>query len=103
MGSKAYARCGPAVESDGVEHGQEEEQRHIDPLEPAHIQGQNPATPERMPGHTQVHDDDVKKEKKKEKAAAGEAEKELDEALEHTFPASDPISAESTLVPGGRR
>jgi hypothetical protein len=23
-----------------------------DPLEPGHIPGQNPATPERMPGHT---------------------------------------------------
>jgi hypothetical protein len=23
-----------------------------DPLKPAHIPGQNPATPERMPGHT---------------------------------------------------
>jgi len=69
-----------------------------DPLEPGHIQGQNPATPERVPGHTQVHDDDAKK-----KSAAGEAEKELDDALEHTFPASDPISVESTLVSGGRR
>jgi hypothetical protein len=32
-----------------------------------------------------------------------EIEQELDEALEQTFPASDPISFESTLVPGGRR
>jgi hypothetical protein len=59
-----------------------------DPVVAAHVQGQNPATPERR---------DAKE------AAAGEAEKELDDALEHTFPASDPISAESTLVPGGRR
>ncbi|MEI9901116.1 MAG: hypothetical protein WDN31_14330 [Hyphomicrobium sp.] len=38
-----------------------------------------------------------------EKVAAAEAEEELDEALEQTFPASDPIAIESTLVPGGRR
>jgi hypothetical protein len=25
-----------------------------DPLEPGHIPGQNPATPERMPGHTRL-------------------------------------------------
>jgi hypothetical protein len=29
-----------------------------DPLEPAGIPGQNPATPERMPGHTTYYDDD---------------------------------------------
>ena len=40
---------------------------------------------------------------KKETAARQEADAELDEALEHTFPASDPISFESTLVSGGRR
>ena len=28
-----------------------------DPLKPGHIQGQNPATPERMPGHTGYYDD----------------------------------------------
>ena len=28
-----------------------------DPLEPGHIDGQNPATPERMPGHTGYYDD----------------------------------------------
>ncbi len=31
------------------------------------------------------------------------AEEELNDALEQTFPASDPVSIESTLVPGGRR
>jgi hypothetical protein len=28
-----------------------------DPLKPAKIQGQNPNTPERMPGHTGFHED----------------------------------------------
>jgi hypothetical protein len=56
-----------------------------DPLALGHVQGRDPSTP------------------KKEKAARNEADAELDEALEHTFPASDPISSESTLVPGGRR
>jgi hypothetical protein len=51
-----------------------------------------------MPGHTKVYG-----EAAKEKAAAREIEAELDDALEHTFPASDPISLESTLVPGSRR
>jgi len=66
-----------------------------DPLEPGQIPGQNPATPERMPGHTQFYDEEA------EKRAAEDAE--LDEALEQTFPASDPISFESTLVAGRRR
>jgi hypothetical protein len=30
-------------------------------------------------------------------------EDQLNDALEQTFPASDPVSIESTLVPGGRR
>jgi hypothetical protein len=30
-----------------------------DPLKPANISGQNPATPERMPGHTGYYDDKV--------------------------------------------
>ncbi len=51
-----------------------------------------------MPGHTEVHELAAK-----EKAAAREVDDELDDALEHTFPASDPISLESTLVPGSRR
>ena len=45
----------------------------------------------------------VKGQDPKEKSARQEADAELDEALEHTFPTSDPISFESTLVPGGRR
>jgi len=69
-----------------------------DPLEPGHIPGQNPATPERMPGHTRFHDH---QDEDAEKKAAEDAE--LDEALEQTFPASDPISFESTLVSGRRR
>ena len=56
-----------------------------DPLKPEQTQGQKPVT------------------SKSKKAARQEADAELDDALEHTFPASDPISAESTLVPGGRR
>jgi hypothetical protein len=69
-----------------------------DPLEPGNIPGQNPATPERMPGDTKANDEPAQ-----DKAAAQEIEAELDDALEHTFPASDPISLESTLVPGSRR
>ncbi|HWK38349.1 MAG TPA: hypothetical protein VNR88_05485 [Hyphomicrobium sp.] len=72
-----------------------------DPLEPGHIPGQNPATPERMPGHTRFHDDEAEKNDEAEKKAAEDAE--LDDALEQTFPASDPISFESTLVAGRRR
>jgi len=68
-----------------------------DPLKPGHIPGQNPATPERMPGHTRFQDEEAEK-----KAKAAE-DAELDEALEQTFPASDPISFESTLVAGRRR
>jgi hypothetical protein len=30
-----------------------------DPLKPGHIQGQNPATPERMPGHTGYYSDEA--------------------------------------------
>jgi len=37
------------------------------------------------------------------KLTAAEAERELDEALEQSFPASDPVAMESTLVSGGRR
>jgi hypothetical protein len=29
-----------------------------DPLKPARIPGQNPSTPERMPGHTGYYDDE---------------------------------------------
>jgi hypothetical protein len=67
-----------------------------DPLQPGRIAGKNSATPERI-GHTRVHG---AVEKKK---TAEEADEQLDDALEQTFPASDPISQESTLVPGGRR
>jgi hypothetical protein len=56
-----------------------------DLLERGHVKGQDPSTP------------------RKEKSARQEADAELDAALEHTFPASDPISFESTLVPGGHR
>lgn len=30
-----------------------------DPLEPGHIDGQNPMTPERMPGHTAAYGEDA--------------------------------------------
>lgn len=36
-------------------------------------------------------------------SAARKADSDLDEALEQTFPASDPISSASTLVTGSRR
>lgn len=69
-----------------------------DPLEPDNIPGRNPSTPERMSGHRKAREGKVK-----EKAAVQEINEELDDALEQTFPASDPISLESTLVPGGHR
>jgi hypothetical protein len=59
---------------------------------------QNPARPERIPERKQVQGEGAVPG-----AAADEAERELDNALQHTFPASDPISSESTLVSGGRR
>lgn len=37
-----------------------------------------------------------------QKTAAQDADDELEEALEQTFPASDPIAMQSTLVPGSR-
>lgn len=59
----------------------------------------NEPAPDRLaPSHT--HED---KAKKKETAAKEIDEEELDEALEGTFPASDPVSFETTLVPGRRR
>lgn len=33
-----------------------------DPLKPGHIEGQNPSTPERMPGHTSYYSDESAKE-----------------------------------------
>ena len=37
-----------------------------------------------------------------ERRKAARAEEQLEEGLEDTFPASDPISIQSTLVPGSR-
>jgi hypothetical protein len=73
-----------------------------DPLEPGNIPGQKPATPERMPGHTRELEKKAR-DREQQKRDAGEAEEALDDALEQTFPASDPIAAESTLVTGRRR
>lgn len=67
-----------------------------DPTEPGSVPPRASSTPERM-------SEQAKARKVKDKAAAQEIDEELDDALEHTFPASDPISLESTLVPGGRR
>jgi hypothetical protein len=52
-----------------------------DPLKPAHIPGQNPATPERMPGHTGYYE----KEEKRDEAAA-EAKKQKRETPPRTDP-----------------
>lgn len=38
-----------------------------------------------------------------EPTQAPDADAALDEALEQTFPASDPVAMESTLVPGRQR
>ena len=46
--------------------------------------------------------DDRSKSKVKP-VAASKVDEELDQALEQTFPASDPVAMESTLMPGGRR
>lgn len=67
-----------------------------DPTEPGSAPLRTPSTPERM-------SEPAKARKVKDKATAQEIDEELDDALEHTFPASDPISLESTLVPGGHR
>ncbi|MDH4983072.1 hypothetical protein [Hyphomicrobium sp. D-2] len=45
----------------------------------------------------------TKKPTGQKSASARETDRDLDEALEQTFPASDPVSFESTLVPGSRR
>jgi hypothetical protein len=74
--------------------------RPLDPLEPGHIPGQNPATPERVPGHTRHYD------KSSDQSAIEELkdqkDRDLNEALEDTFPASDPVSLEAPLVTRGR-
>lgn len=57
--------------------------------------GRGPTEPARAPST-------VKKRVPNKAKAAAAAESELNEALEQTFPASDPISLESTLVPGSR-
>lgn len=44
-----------------------------------------------------------KKPERRKSASEREADRDLDEALEQTFPASDPVSFASTLVPGSRR
>ena len=45
------------------------------------------------PKHTS-HEDQVKRQRKRD-------EKALDEALEDTFPASDPVSIEQPMLPAG--
>ena len=73
------------------------------PLKPANIPGQNPATPERMPGHTQFYDPpsghrvDGRSDDRESNPEDDQGD-ELDEALERTFPASDPVSRESPLI-----
>ena len=48
-----------------------------------------------------LHKDDADKANGDRRKAA-RAEEQLEEGLEDTFPASDPISIQSTLVPGSR-
>jgi hypothetical protein len=43
----------------------------------------------------------LEREKRKQKRETDLGEEELEEGLEDTFPASDPVSITSTSVPGG--
>jgi hypothetical protein len=43
----------------------------------------------------------LEREKRKQKQDADLQEEELEEGLEDTFPASDPVSVTSSSVPGG--
>ena len=43
----------------------------------------------------------LEREKRKQKHEADVREEELDEGLEDTFPASDPVSVTSSSIPGG--
>ena len=42
----------------------------------------------------------LEREKRKQKKDADEREEELEEGLEDTFPASDPVSVTSSSIPG---
>jgi hypothetical protein len=43
----------------------------------------------------------LEREKRKQKRDADKREEELEEGLEDTFPASDPVSVTSSSIPGG--
>ena len=43
----------------------------------------------------------LEREKRRQKHEADVREEELDEGLEDTFPASDPVSVTSSSIPGG--
>ncbi|MDQ2632911.1 MAG: hypothetical protein M3Y78_04150 [Pseudomonadota bacterium] len=43
----------------------------------------------------------LEREKRRQKHAADAGEEELEEGLEDTFPASDPVSVTSSSIPGG--
>jgi hypothetical protein len=43
----------------------------------------------------------LEREKRKQKRDADKREEELEEGLEDTFPASDPVSVISSSIPGG--
>jgi hypothetical protein len=43
----------------------------------------------------------LEREKRKQKQNADKREEELEEGLEDTFPASDPVSVTSSSIPGG--
>lgn len=43
----------------------------------------------------------LEREKRKQKQDADKREEELDEGLEDSFPASDPVSVTSSSIPGG--
>ena len=43
----------------------------------------------------------LEREKRKQKQGADKREEELEEGLEDSFPASDPVSVTSSSIPGG--
>ena len=61
----------------------------------------NPKAPENARKSAAVKS--LEREKRKQKHSADISEEELEEGLEDTFPASDPVSVTSSSIPGGPR